>query len=191
MRTRSRILRMMNPSARTRSQPAWRLAGNSLSVVFAVLGLVLSQTSAPAQIDVSTDNIGVCTLKNHVYTCDGAAFQKALAGAKLVAIETHNADGVARGQLTNLITRKLGKTVAPAGNPADMIFLLMPTGEQGVIYTSPGDLDLGTLRVYMAAADGTRGHLVWAETFSGKPDLPWPAVVRGLVMQFQSRFHIK
>jgi hypothetical protein len=72
-----------------------------------------------------------------------------------------------------------------------MIFLLMPTGEQGVIYTSPGDLDLGTLRVYMAAADGSRGHLVWAETFSGKPDLPWPAVVRGLVMQFQSRFHIK
>jgi hypothetical protein len=140
---------------------------------------------------VSTDDIGGCTLKNHVYRCDGAAFQAALAGAKAVSIETHNADGVARGQLMELITKKLGKTVAPTGGPADLNFLLMPTGEVGVIDTSPGDVDLGTLRVYTSAAGGARGHLVWAETFSGKPDLPWPVVVRGLILQLQSRFHIK
>lgn len=160
-------------------------------VTLAALELGLSQTPVHAQTGAGTDAVGACALMNHVYTCDGAAFQKALAGAKVASIETHNADGVARGQLSEFITRKLGKTVAPTGHPTDLSFLLMPTGEEGVIDTSPGDVDLGTLRVYTTAADGARGHLVWAETFSGKPDLPWPVVVRGLILQLQSRFHIK
>ena len=163
----------------------------SLLVVIVIFGLVLPRTAVCAQGGVSTDDVGGCTLKNHVYTCDGAAFQRALAGATAVSIETHNADGVARGQLTELITKKLGKTVAPTGGSADLNFLMVPTGEVGVIDTSPGDVDLGTLRVYTPTAGGTRGHLVWAETFSGKPDLPWPVVVRGLILQLQSRFHIK
>ncbi len=76
-------------------------------------------------------------------------------------------------------------------NPAELVFLLVPTGEQGVVDTSPGDIDLGTLRVYSATTNGARGQLLWAETFSGKPDLPWPVVVHGLVLQFQGRFHIR
>ena len=154
-----------------------------------VAGSGLLLTAARAQGDVGGGDAGACTLKNHVYTCDGAALQKALTGANAVAIETHNADGVARAQLKDLVTQKLGKTIAPAGSPADLDFLLIPTPLTGV--TRATDADLGTLRIYTSGPDGVRGHLLWAETFSGTQDLPWPAVVHGLILQFQSRFHIK
>jgi hypothetical protein len=161
----------------------------SLLVAFAVFGLSVS-TAARTQSDVGGGDDGACTLKNHVYTCDGAVFQKALAGATTVAIETHNADGVARSQLMKLVTNKLGKTVAPTGRAADLDFLMVPTSDSGVI-NGAMDPNLGTLRVYTSGPDGTRGHLLWAETFSGQQDMPWPAVVHGLILQFQSRFHIK
>lgn len=126
-----------------------------------------------------------------MYTCDGALFQKAFSAAKTVAIHTHNADGVARNQLTALLTGKFGKTIASPDAPPTLTFLLIPIDQAGNINASPGDLDLGTLRVYSAAPDGTPKHLLWAETFSGPPDLPWPAVVRGLLLKFQSHFHGK
>jgi hypothetical protein len=155
-----------------------------------VVGVGSLWLQARAQSDVGGGDAGGCTLKDHVYTCDGALLQRALASASTVAVETHNSDGVARSQLQNLITKKLGKTIAPAGSPADLDFLLIPTSEEGVINGSM-DADLGTLRVYTSGADGTRGHLLWAENFSGIPNMPWPAVVRGLILQFQSRFKIK
>ena len=129
-------------------------------------------------------------MKNHIYTCDGVAFQKALAAATTVKLETHNADGAARGQLSDLVTKKLGKTIAQGTAPADLDFLLIPIGEPGQVSYS-GNTDLGTLRIYSVAPDGTRAHLLWAETCSGEQDTPWPAVVRSLILQFQSRFHIK
>ena len=68
---------------------------------------------------------------------------------------------------------------------------MIPVDDQGVLNDSLGGASLGTLRIYTVTPDGARGHLLWAETFSGERDLPWPAVVRGLILQFQSRFHIK
>jgi len=97
---------------------------------------------------------------------------------------------VARDQLTSLLTKKMGKTVAAEGSQSDLIFLLIPIDPSGVV-NGIGDADLGTLRVYSPAADGSRGHLLWAETFSGPQDMVWPAVVHGLILQFQARFHIK
>jgi hypothetical protein len=165
-------------------------AGSRIVVRFALLVvLVGAAIVARAQGDIGGGDAGACTLKNYVYTCDGAVFQRALAHANAVAIETHNADGVARAQLKDLLTKKLGKTIAPAGSPADLDFLLIPTPLGGV--NRETDADLGTLRVYTSGLDGARGHLLWAETFSGTQDLPWPAVVHGLILQFQSRFHIK
>jgi hypothetical protein len=143
-----------------------------------------------AQGEVPGSDDGSCVLKNHIYTCDAAAFQKALASATTVVIETHNADGVARSQLSTLVTKKLGKTVSPAGSPADLDFLMVPTPLEGVV-GSITDADLGTLRIYTSGPNGGRGHLLWAENFNGTQDLPWPAVVHGLIQQFQSRFHIK
>jgi hypothetical protein len=182
---------MLNALFRTVDQPGPRFAKGFVLVVIATIGLGPGRTMARAQTNETAAEGGGCTLKNYVYTCDGAAFQKALADANTVAIETHNADGMARGQLKDFLTKKLAKTIAPEGSRADLIFLLMPVGEGGEIDTVSGDTDLGTLRVYSAAPDGTRGHLLWAETFSGQRDVPWPAVVRGLILQFRSHFHIQ
>jgi hypothetical protein len=146
--------------------------------------------SAFAQSDVGGGDAGGCTLKNHVYTCDGAALQKALARATTAAIETHNVDGVARLQLKDLITKKLGMTLAPHGSPADLDFLLISTAPEG-IQIGGTEYDLGTLRIYTSGPDGMRGHLLWAEDLSGRENIPWPAVVQRLILQFQTRFHIK
>lgn len=184
------MLRMADLLSHSASGLQRRLAGTFFLVILAVFGLGLSLTSAHAQGDVGGGDAGACTLKNHVYTCDGAVFQKALAAATYVKTETHNADGIARSQLNDLVTRKLGKTIAPRGTPADLDFLLIPVDEPGV-NNSPGFVDLGTLRIYTVTANGARGHLLWAETYSGQQDMPWPAVVRSVILQFQAHFHIK
>jgi hypothetical protein len=67
---------------------------------------------------------------------------------------------------------------------------MIPTPAEGIV-NSPGNADLGTLRVYSVAADGGWGHLLWAETYAGQQDLPWAAVVHGLIAQFQKDFQIK
>ncbi len=118
---------------------------------------------------------------------DGAAFQRVLANAKTVAVDVHNYDGVSRRLLGDLLTRKLGKTVASGNEHPDLIFMLIPIEPGGIAY-STGDVALGTLRVYSVTADGGRGHLLWAETYSGASDLPWPAVARRLVVQFEGHF---
>ncbi len=155
----------------------------------AVVWLMVSVVARAQNKSGGTD-AGSCTLKDHMYSCNGAAFQSMLLSAKTVAVEAHNADGVARSQLMGLLTKKLNKTIATKGVAADLIFLMMPIDPSGIV-NGVGDAELGTLRVYSPAADGTRGHLVWAETFSGTQDLPWPAVVHGLILRFQSHFHIK
>src|SRR5580700_2145560 len=119
---RTRMLAMLNSVYRRPLRFRWR----SLLFIPAVLAVGLLQTAAPAQGDPDVGDPGACVLKNHVYTCDGAAFQKALAAATMVEIETHNADGVARSQLKDLVTRKLGKSVAADGAPADLDFLMIP-----------------------------------------------------------------
>jgi hypothetical protein len=143
-----------------------------------------------AQPESGGTDAASCTLKDHVYHCNGAAFQTMLMSAKAVSIEAHNADGVARSQLTDLLTKKLNKTIATKGGRADLIFLMVPIDPSGIV-NGTGDAELGTLRVYSAETDGTRGDLVWAETYSGTQDLPWPAVVRGLILRFQSHFPIR
>jgi hypothetical protein len=171
----------------------WGLCKVSGGVVAAVLlgGVVWAGWMSAQAQSQTIEDLGGCTLKDHVYHCDGAVFQKALAAATTVRIEAHNADGVARSQLGDFVSRKLGKTVAGPGAPADLDFLMIPVDDQGVINDSPGGTPLGTLRIYTVTSDGLRGHLLWAETFNGDTYMPWPAVVHGLILQFQSRFKIK
>ncbi|MGA1981456.1 MAG: hypothetical protein ABSG84_03205 [Acidobacteriaceae bacterium] len=168
-----------------------RLFTHASLIAVATLLLGLSPVPTHGQSQTSTEDLGGCTLKDQVYHCDGAAFQKALSAAGSAAIETHNADGVARDRLTAFVSTKLGKTIVAPGAPADLAFLMIPVDDQGVLNDSVGDASLGTLRIYTVRPDGSRGHLLWAETFNGQRDMPWPAVVRGLILQFQSRFHIK
>jgi hypothetical protein len=166
------------------------LRRSSLVFGFAVLWAGVG-VSARAQAAASVGETAGCILKNHVYHCDGAAFQKALADAATVRIETDNVDGPAQGALKSLVTKKLGKkAVSEDGAPADLVFVLIPTTAEGVV-SSPGDIGLGTLRIYTVAADGGWGRLLWAESYSGQQDIPWPAVVHQLIAQFQGDFHIK
>lgn len=155
-----------------------------------ILVLLLLGTGLPvAQTQTATAKAVGCSLHGHVYTCDGDVFQTALSSARTVAIETHNVDGIARDQLTRLVTVKLGKAIASQDNPPQLIFLMIPIVDEGGITRDTGNLDLGTLRIYAAAPDGSRGSLLWAENFSSEY-MPWPAVVHGLILQFESHFHI-
>jgi hypothetical protein len=170
-----------NTFAKRNSQPGTL----PLTILFL---LTLSASAAVAQSSATESTS--CVLKNHIYTCDKASFQTALTNAKTAAVETHSVDKLAQAQLSDLITKKLGKTLAPDGGPTDLIFLLIPVGVEGMSM-SPGDVNVGTLRIYSANSDGTRAHLLWAEDFFGSEDMPWPTVVHGLILQFQSHFHIK
>jgi hypothetical protein len=174
---------MLNPHHRT---ARWPPARKPLAALLAAFILTSLPPAARAQNEEESTG---CKLKNHIYTCDGAVFQKALAGARSVGIETHNVDGVAQQQLKILIA-KLGKSIAPDGSQPDLIFLIVPTAPGGVM-TGPEQADLGTLRIYSATPDGARGHLLWAETVTSDENLPWPVVVRRLILQFESHFKIK
>src|SRR6185437_14918161 len=139
------------------------------------VALTMFQSAALAQNGIGEGDAGACTLKNHIYTCDGAALQKALTGATTIGLETHNADGVARNALTDLVANKLHKTVAPNGAPADLVILLEPIDQSGQVEAGTSLQDLATHRVYSATPDGRPAHLLWAETYSGDPsnhDLP-------------------
>lgn len=160
------------------------LARNRLVLV--LLGVAgLMPCSARSQVEEA----GSCTLRDHVYRCDSAAFVKALASAKSAAVQTQNVDAYSRDQLKALI-KKYGKSVVEPGGAPDLIFLIIPVGVDG-INISPGEPTLGTLRVYSATPEGERDRLLWAETYNGPQDLPWPAVVHSLVNQLQKHIPAK
>jgi len=147
--------------------------------------------AAWGQSGTGAGEAGGCTLKNHVYHCDGEVFAKALLAAETVRIETDNVDGPAQGALKSLLTKKLDKKVVQDdGAAADLAFVMIQTPAEGIV-NSPGDAALGTLRVYTVAAGGGWGRLLWAETYAGQQDLPWAAVVHGLIAQFQKDFQIR
>ena len=108
-----------------------------------------------------------------------------------MSLDTHNSDGIARGALKDLVTKKLGKSVAEPGSPADLVFLLMPIDDAGQVENNSSLQDIGTLRIYSATAEGRPAHLLWAETYSGEHDVPWPIVVHGVIAKFEKRFQIK
>ena len=146
---------MSNLSSRSESKLPQRLAGTVPLVILAVFALGLSQIPSRAQSQAPED-LGGCTLKDHVYHCDGAVFQKALNDASKIQIETHNADGVARDRLTDFVTSKLGKTVVPPGSPADLSFLMLPVDDPGNhVSGDVGGTNLGTLRIYTVTPSGS------------------------------------
>ena len=163
-----------------------------VTLVLAPIGACPSP--AGAQDPNSIGDLGACTLKNHIYTCDAASFQKTLAAATTISLETHNSDGIARNALNDLVENKLHKNVVPYGSPADLVFLLMPIDQGGQVLEMSSLRDLGTLRVYSTTPEGRAAHLLWAETYSADPtghDLPWPIIAHGVVTKFEKRFQIK
>jgi hypothetical protein len=159
-------------------------------LLFLLLILPLSLSATPAQAQEGASSVPACILNKGIYTCEGVTFQKDLANAKTVSLETNTIDKVAQSQLRDFITKKLGKTIVSEGSPTELIFLMYPIEGEGMTF-SPGETDRGTLRVYLPGPDNKRGALIWAEVLSSREDMPWPAVVHGLIAQFQSHFHIK
>ena len=126
-----------------------------------------------------------CTLVKGVYTCDWASFVQRLDKAHTVAVETQQIDRFTAKQLREL-AGELGKTVAPEDQLGDLTFLLIPLQPTGVHYGPAGE-PLATLRIYASAPGTPRRTLLWAETYTGQPDRPWPSTVHSLIEQFQNR----
>lgn len=166
-----------------RTPSPWRLL-----LLFSGIVLVLLPAPGTVRAQEAAAPDSGCVLYKDVYTCNWHAFRQALAGAQTVAVETQPHDRFTAAQLRELI-RSLGKTAEPAtgaaDHPADLIFLLIPM--DAGIYIGPEDHPLATLRIYAAGPDGSRGHLLWAETLRGQGDHPWPSQVHALIEQFQDR----
>jgi hypothetical protein len=138
---------------------------------------------AESDIGPTTDRAG-CVLDGHTYICSFGGFHHAFHRSKTIAIEASPRDRGALAQLNDLVVA-LDRTVAPAGQ-GDLIFAVLPVDHGGVMI-GPGDVDMATLRIYRQGPDGTHGEMLWAETFRGPGDRPWPATVHALLMQFKAR----
>jgi hypothetical protein len=135
-----------------------------------------AQTDNPKTID--------CSLDGGKYTCNRLQFLKAFAEAHTVAVDSQPRNPVSDKQLTTFATQ-LAKQPVPAGQPADMLLRVVrnqPTG----FSVGPGDEDLATLRVFSTKTGNASSHLLWVETYTGQPDLPWAVIVRALTQQLQS-----
>lgn len=126
-----------------------------------------------------------CTLEKQVYTCNWAAFAQRLDKAHTVAVETQQVDRFSARQLRELVG-ELGKAVAPEDQQGDLTMLLIPMQSTGM-HIGPAGEPLATLRIYASLPGTPRGTLLWAETYTGQPDRPWPATVHALIEQFQDR----
>jgi hypothetical protein len=158
------------------------MSGYRMGCVVVMLGaLVAARGAARAQ----TANEPGCTLEKQVYTCDWQAFVQRLDKAHTVAIQTESLDRFTAKQLREL-AGALGKTVAPEDQLGDLTFLLIPMQSTGV-HIGPGGEPLATLRIYASLPGAPRGTLLWAETYTGQPDRPWPATVHALIEQFHDR----
>ena len=145
---------------------------------------ILPAALAPVTISAQTISSTPCTLSKQVYTCDKASFAATLKQVRIIAIEAQPRDQPAAAQLKQLVT-SLGKTFAP--NTADLTFRLTRTESSG-IYVGPTNSALATLSVYGLAPDGSRGPLLWLETFTGQPDMRWPSIIHATIQQFQEHF---
>ena len=159
----------------TREMLRWRMGCIVvMSIALASGGPALAQReSAP------------CTLDKQVYTCDWQAFVQRLDKAKTVSIETQQIDRSTARQLRELIG-ELGKSVAPESSQGDLTMLLIPMQSTG-IHIGPAGEPLATLRIYAPLPGTPRGTLLWAETYTGQPDRPWPMTVHALIEQFKDR----
>jgi hypothetical protein len=138
---------------------------------------------ASSDVGPTTDRAG-CVLDHSTYICSFGGFHHAFHRSKSIAIEATPRDRAALAQLNDLVVA-LNRTVAPAGQ-GDLIFAVLPVDHGGVII-GPGDVDMATLRIYEQGPEGTHGEMLWAETYRGQGDRPWPATVHALIQQFQER----
>ena len=159
------------------------MSGYRMGRVVVMLGTLVA---AGGMAQARTPSEPSCTLEKQVYKCDWQAFVQRLDKSHTVAVETQSSvDRFTAKQLREL-AGELGKTVAPEDQLGDLTFLLIPLQSTGVHYGPAGEA-IATLRIYASAPGTPRATLLWAETYTGQPDRPWPATVHALIQQFQDR----
>ncbi len=180
---------MNDTTAKKRLNGVWLSGIVSAAMMLPVAGLAQAPTSSvppggeSSEPGPTTDRAG-CALDKHTYVCSFGGFHHVFHRSKTIAIEASPRDQAALAQLNELVVA-LNRTVAPAGQ-GDLIFTVLPIDHGGVII-GPGDVEMATLRIYEQGPDGTRGEMLWAETYRGQADRPWPATVHALLRQFQER----
>lgn len=127
-----------------------------------------------------------CTLSKGLYICDWQAFRVRFAQAHTIAIQAEPMQRATEKRLRELV-EALGKSVAAPEQSADLTIRVLPANQAG-IEIGPADQALATLQVLTRAEPGSRGTLLWAETYVGQADRPWPTVVNAVADQFQARF---
>jgi hypothetical protein len=118
------------------------------------------------------------------YLCNASAFQRRLDDAHTIRVDADRMDLFARQQMEHLVVRMRKQLSAPEQRP-DLIFDMAPIDRSGRINVGPADTALATLNVYDPAMGAGRRGLIWAETFDGQEDRPWPTVVVDLIRQFE------
>lgn len=124
-----------------------------------------------------------CALNKGIYTCNSVEFAASWKAASTVTIEASPRQKMAAAQLREMLI-KMGKK---PGETGDLTVLITQRDGEGV-EVGPAGIELGSLRVYAQGPEGKRGNLIWAETYTGQPDMSWPAVVHALVTQFEDKF---
>lgn len=152
------------------------------SVATLAFATAMLMPSSPAQQGADAH----CTADQKVehYLCDAPAFQRRLAMAHTIRIDTDRMDLFGHKQMEKLVT-DLGKQIVTPGQRPDLVFDIAPVDRSGRIDFGPGDKAIGILMVYDPARGAGRRGLIWAETFDGQEDRPWPAVVVDLIRQFR------
>ncbi len=124
-----------------------------------------------------------CSLDGKQLTCDRSEFLKRFAEARTVALESQPKDRLADAQLASF-DKRMGKQVASTP-PADLTLRLVRRSDTG-FGVGPGDIDLGSLRVFASRDGAATSRLLWVETYRGQPDTPWLVVVRAVTNQLQA-----
>ena len=144
--------------------------------------LVLAALVFSVAVQAQTET-AACPQVRGSYKCDHTAFVQSLSAARTVALETRPYDRNGQRELAELAVH-LGKTIATTN--ADLLFRLERPDLQSPIYYGPNSRVLAVLRIYSRGKQGSRGPLIWTESLTGQPGLPWPIVVHQIIRQFRS-----
>lgn len=161
--------------------------GRALQV--AVIMGICGMGVARAQMSPGSAGVRACAPDKDNFVCSHAAFHHIWKHAQTAQVETGALDRNGRKQLEEFVASS-GKTTVAAGQPADLVLVLVPV-ESGGVRIGPSGSELSQLSVYLVDTEGKRGALVWSEKFSGQPDMRWPAIVHAAISQFQSEFDKK
>lgn len=117
---------------------------------------------------------------NNTTVCDLPAFKTAFANTPYVSYNSDKLDPVASKQLRDMLT-SLGKQIVSTSGHPSLFFSLTQPDLNGV-FVGPAGVVLARLRVYSPSQT-----LLWEETYTDQPDVPWPSAVLYLLQSFRTR----